>query len=265
MILRKGTWMVIIGLILLSISIVLIAVFWRWWYGPEINYPMRIFGITTLTVGFLCFLFGIISNCMMVNDPISKSFIGSPPRATSWILFGSTISLIIASDAITVYYTYWHNRFVNTPLIVIAIVFYFFGGITFIVCLIRNFRYMEGEKYKKKHGEIEYIKKFKKKIYKKKATNEKSLMVENGEIDKQQNNLIQNQFKSPLSCNQNEYSKSSLLYENESNKTIESSHIDNVKIKKDIRKKNVRLAPRTVNSNYLIQNNQSIKNDEIDS
>ena len=159
--------MVIVGLVLLSISIVLIAVFWRWWYGPEINIPMRIIGITMLVVGFLCFLFGMISNCMMVNDAVSKSFIGSPPRPTSWILLASIISLIIASDAITVYYTYWHNRFVNTPLIVIAIVFYFFGGIAFIVCVIRNFRYMSGEKYKIKYGEQEYIKKFKKKLYKK--------------------------------------------------------------------------------------------------
>jgi hypothetical protein len=249
--LRKGTWLVIIGLILLSVSIVLIAVFWRWWYGPEINYPMRIFGITMLVVGALCFILGVISNLMMVNDPISKSFIGSPPRPTSWILFGSIISLIIASDAITIYYTYWHNRFVNTPLIVIAIVFYFFGGITFIVCVIRNFRYMEGERYKAKHGEIEYIKKYKRKLHKKKIAEEKKYK---SEIDIK---------PSDISSTDIQKNKTPLMLENlnELNETVESGYSDFGTKKKDFRKKNVRLAPRTATTSYLFQNNQSVNYD----
>ena len=255
--------MVIIGLILLSISIVLIAVFWRWWYGPEINYPMRIFGITTLVVGFLCFIFGIISNCMMVNDPISKSFIGSPPRPTSWILFGSIISLVIASISITIYYSYWHNRFVNTPLIVIAIVFYFFGGLTFICSLIRNFRYMRAEKYKIKHGEIEYMKKFKKKLYKKKSLEEKQVKGEKIVTEILKFDAENNDELSALSKLNNQSNKSAIVLENELNETYGSSYSDNGTIKKEFRKKNVRLAPRTVTSKYLLQNSHNVKYDEI--
>lgn len=140
--LRKGTWMVILGLILMSIGIVMISVFWRWWYGPEVNIPCRVIGITLLIFGFFSFIFGLISNFMMIVDPRSKHFLGAPPRWSSWLLLGSIIALTIASDLMTIYYTYWHNRYVNTPLIIISIILFFFGPIAFFYSLYYNIKQM---------------------------------------------------------------------------------------------------------------------------
>jgi hypothetical protein len=141
--LRRGTWLVIIGIVLMSISVCVISVFWRWWYGPEINMPCRVIGITLLVLGFLSFIIGLLSNWLMLTDPLSKHFIGSPPRLWSWILLASIISLILASDLMTIYYTYWHNRYVNTPLISISFVLYFFGSIGFIVSILKNINQMK--------------------------------------------------------------------------------------------------------------------------
>jgi hypothetical protein len=91
----------------------------------------------------------MLTNFLMIRNPLTKHFVGSPNvRPTTWILLASIIAITIASDCITVYYTYWHNRWVNTPLIVIAIVFYFFGGIAFIVSLFQNFNLMNIEMQK---------------------------------------------------------------------------------------------------------------------
>lgn len=85
---------------------------------------------------------GLTSNWCMISDPIAKFFIGSPVRWTSWVLLGSSIAITIASVLITIYYTYWHNRWVNTPMIIIAIVFYFFGGLAFISAFFYNLKLM---------------------------------------------------------------------------------------------------------------------------
>jgi hypothetical protein len=138
--LRNGTWLSIVGLVCLCISIVLIAVFWRWWWGHQVNMPMRVIAITFLVVGCLCILVGLFSNSLMKNDPTSKLFLGSPFRYVTWIMIGSLVMLVIASVCISMYYTYWHNRYVNTPLISIAIIFYFFGTIIFFWSLRFNFQ-----------------------------------------------------------------------------------------------------------------------------
>lgn len=151
--LRRGTWIFMVSLILLAASIILIAVFWNWWFGPAINWPFRCLAITVLVLGVMFFIIGLTSNFAMVKDPYYKFFVGSVNqrdghvhfRIQTWILIASIVAIVIASDCITVYYTYWHNRYVNTPLIVIAIVFYFFGGLAFIYSLHANVMLMQQE------------------------------------------------------------------------------------------------------------------------
>jgi hypothetical protein len=140
---RRGTWLVIVGLALMAAGIVLVGVFWNWWYGHAVNFPARTVAITVLSLGVGSLLLGLATNFAMQAQPLSRHFIGSPAvRWTSWLLLASIILIVIASDAITVYYTYWHNRWVNTPLICIAIIFYFFGGIGLIYTLYANVVFM---------------------------------------------------------------------------------------------------------------------------
>jgi len=159
--LRNGTWLFIVGLILFCISIVFIGVFWGFWYSHKLNYPMRILAITFLSLGISFIVFGLISNYIMLTDPAKKKILGSPYRKSAYLLFISTFLLIVASDLITLYYTYWHNRWVNTPLIILAIIFYFFGGIGFIVSLhhickrVRNRDYEKVNKKKNKQTKEE--------------------------------------------------------------------------------------------------------------
>ena len=133
--LRNGTWLVIIGLILFSISIILIGVFWGFWYSHALNYPFRVVAITLLSLGISFILFGLISNYIMLKDSSFKEILGSPLRKSTYFLITTLFMLVIASDLITVYYTYWQNRWVNTPLIIVAIILYFFGGIGLIIVL----------------------------------------------------------------------------------------------------------------------------------
>lgn len=133
--LRKGTWMVIIGFVLFIISIVLIGVFWGFWYSNALNYPMRILAITFLSSGLSMIAFGLINNYFMYLDRKNKNILGSPLRASTYVLAVCLFLLVVASDCITVYYTYWKNRWVNTPLIIIAIVLYFFAGLGFLGAL----------------------------------------------------------------------------------------------------------------------------------
>lgn len=156
--LRKGTWLVILGAILISMSIIVIAVFWRWWYGPEVNMPCRVIGISLLCTGLFCVVFGMICNWVMYKDASYKHFIGAPPRWSSWLLLVSVISIILAADLMTIYYTYWHNRWVNTPLISISIIFFFFGPIFLVYSVYKNIKEMRLIKYgppKKRKGDVE--------------------------------------------------------------------------------------------------------------
>jgi hypothetical protein len=176
--LRRGTWLFILGLLLLPIALTVISVFWHFWYGPAVNIPLRVIGIALLCVSVVCTVSGLVSNFFMYKDPIYKAFIGSPAHPFAWILLVSTIAIAIASILITIYYTYWHNRFVNTPLIVIAIIFYFFGGIAFIISLFKNYQRLNTA-YVKKYGPI---KKSDKSEDKKKDETEK----ENDELQKEE-------------------------------------------------------------------------------
>ncbi len=137
--LRNGTRLLITGLVLFVISIVLIGVFWGFWYSHALNYPMRILAITLLVLGVLFVIIGLISNYLMLTNPDRKNILGSPFRKVTWALIASIVLLVIASYLMTLYYTYWHNFYVNTPLIVISVVFYFFGGICFIASLKQIF------------------------------------------------------------------------------------------------------------------------------
>ncbi len=143
---RKGTWLVLIAIIFFVISVVLIGVFWGFWYSHAVNFPLRIIAITLLVLALSFFICGLISNYLMSRNSDFKQILGSPLRKSTYCLIVTLFMLVIASDLITVYYTYWENRWVNTPLIIIAIVFYFFGGIGFIVtlkhiCTINLIRY----------------------------------------------------------------------------------------------------------------------------
>jgi hypothetical protein len=220
--LRKGTWLVIIGAVLMSISICVISVFWRWWYGPEINMPCRVIGITLLVVGLFSVLLGLISNWLVSTNSSSKHFIGSPPRSYSWILLISIISLIIASVLMAIYYTYWHNRWVNTPLISISIILFFFGSIGFIVSVTKNFK------------ELNLIKK-----------NEKSII----EIENDENN--QNEYD-------HNFKQDEQIDENQNESKIELKEDDQKELKKNFRKKMVKLTPRNQNHVYLLSKNNQI-------
>jgi hypothetical protein len=213
--LRKGTLLVIVGIILICISISVISVFWRWWYGPEINIPCRVVGITLLIVGFLSILFGLISNWMVSNNPSSKHLIGSPPRFYSWILLISIISLITASLLMAIYYTYWHNRWINTPLIVISIILFFFGTIAFSISLVKNIKEM------------------------KKLNSENS----SSKINKQEEAI-------KLKGNFQEVNTDSNIkqdFEDENPK----------KLKKNFRKKMVKITPRKKNNTFLLSNDKT--------
>ena len=133
--LRNGTWLFIIGLILFSVSIILIGVFWGFWYSHALNYPFRVVAITLLSLGISFIMFGLISNYIMLKDSSFKEILGSPLRKSTYFLITTLFMLVIASDLITIYYTYWQNRWVNTPLIIVAIILYFFGGIGLIIVL----------------------------------------------------------------------------------------------------------------------------------
>lgn len=247
--LRRGTWMAIVGLVLLAISIVVISVFWRWWYGPEVNVPCRVVGITLLVLGFFSFVFGILSNCMMVNDEESKFFIGSPPRKASWILLGSIVALTVASDLITIYYTYWHTRFVNTPQIIVAIILYFFGSIAFIASLIHNFNRMKAEKYRIKYGQEAYIKKYKTKKNNNKSNkneerNESSSASENENED--ENEKVANNTSIDYETRGVNPVRSHNISMNQSVTESETSG------RKNFRKGVIKMAPRTVNTQYSI-------------
>jgi hypothetical protein len=154
---RRGTWLVAIGAILLSISIVMIGVFWRWWYGPQVNIPCRIVAITLLVCGLFSIIIGLISNTLMESNRESKYFLGSPPRCASWLLFIGLFFIVVAADFITFYYSYWHNRYINTPFIISSIILFFFGFLFVIVGLRRNIKLMK-KQYKLVDGK-EYIKK----------------------------------------------------------------------------------------------------------
>ena len=215
--LRKGTWLVIIGAVMISISICVIAVFWRWWYGPEINMPCRVIGITLLSTGTLSVLLGLISNWLVSTDSSSKHFIGSPPRLYSWILLISIISLIIASILMAIYYTYWHNRWVNTPLISISIILFFFGSIGFIVSLTKNLR------------ELRFIRK------KGNLSTEIEIQGETNEKD-------------------NDFKLNDEVVDNLKESKIEIQ-VDDQKELKSFRKKTVKLTPRNQNHAYLLSKN----------
>jgi glucan phosphoethanolaminetransferase (alkaline phosphatase superfamily) len=140
---RRGTWLVGFGIILLAISIVMIAVFWRWWYGHYVNVPCRIAAITLLICGIFAIVIGLISNALMEKNRESKHFLGAPPRWSSWLLLCGLIFIIIAADFITFYYSYWHNRFINTPFIITSIILFFFGIIFVCVGLKKNMTFMK--------------------------------------------------------------------------------------------------------------------------
>ena len=74
-------------------------------------------------------VFGLICNYFMFWDRENKRILGSPLLPATKVLAVCLFLLVIASDCITVYYTFWSNRWVNTPLIIIAIILYFFAGI----------------------------------------------------------------------------------------------------------------------------------------
>ena len=133
--LRNGTKLLLVSLVLFVIAIVLIGVFWGFWYSHPLNYPMRILAITFLSMSILFFILGLVSNYFMSIDPDNKRILGSPFRRSTYGLVVSFFGLVVASDLITMYYSYWHNRWVNTPMIIIAIILYFFCGIGLIVSL----------------------------------------------------------------------------------------------------------------------------------
>ncbi len=78
---------------------------------------------------------GVISNYLMFLNSENKNVLGSPLRISTKILILCALLLIIASDCITFYYTYWASRWVNTPFIIVAIVLYFFAGLGFLFAL----------------------------------------------------------------------------------------------------------------------------------
>jgi hypothetical protein len=140
---RRGTWLVALGVVSICMSIVMVSVFWRWWWGPEVNVPCRVVGITLLICGVFMIIGGLISNLLMFRDNDSKHFLGSPPRWSSWLLLVGLVSIVIAADFLTFYYSYWHNRFVNTPFISLGIILFFFGTVFVIVGLRHNFKEMQ--------------------------------------------------------------------------------------------------------------------------
>lgn len=133
--LRNGSKLILVSLGLFVASVVLIGVFWGFWYSHPLNYPMRILAITLLSLSVLFFILGLVSNYFMSTDSENKRILGSPFHRSTYALIGSFFGLVVASDLITMYYSYWHNRWVNTPMIIIAIILYFFCGIGFIVSL----------------------------------------------------------------------------------------------------------------------------------
>lgn len=140
---RRGTWLVGIGAVFICISIVMIAVFWRWWYGPEVNVPCRIVAITLLICGVACLITGLISNAFMNINKESKYFLGAPPRWSSYLLLCGVLFIIIGADFITFYYSYWHNRFINTPFIISGIIVSFFGVVFVGIGIDRNLKEMK--------------------------------------------------------------------------------------------------------------------------
>ena len=140
---RRGTWLVGFGFILFSISIVMIAVFWRWWYGHYVNVPCRIVAVTLLICGIFSIVIGLISNALMEKNRASKHFLGSPPRWSSWLLLCGLFFIVIAADFITFYYSYWHSRFINTPFIISSIILFFFGLLFVAIGLRKNIKVMK--------------------------------------------------------------------------------------------------------------------------
>lgn len=223
---RKGTWFVIIGIVLISIGLTVVSIFWRWWYGPAVNIPCRTVGITFLSLGFFAFLFGLISNYMMVKDPLSKHFIGSPPRAASWVLLASIIGLTIASDLITIYYTHWHNRFVNNPMIAISIVLFFFSPIAFVWSVLRNFSEMKQMRIK---FDSEFARKIEEKKQKKYEKNKNKIQeIEEKNLDETFNDVINTEEDFQI-------------------------HDETNSLKQGFRKKNLKLKPRTNRPMFLNQ------------
>lgn len=223
---RKGTWFVIIGIVLISIGLTVVSVFWRWWYGPAVNIPCRTAGITFLSLGFFAFLFGLISNYMMVKDPLSKHFIGSPPRLASWVLLASIFGLTIASDLITIYYTYWHNRFVNNPMIAVSIILFFFSPIAFVWSVLRNFSEM---KQMRIMLDSKYARKIEEKNFKKNEKNRNKIKeIEEKNLDETINDVINNEEDFQI-------------------------HDETTSLKQGFRKKNLKLKPRTNKPMFLNQ------------
>jgi hypothetical protein len=240
--LRRGTWLVIAGLILMIIGIVLVAVFWNWWYGHAVNYPCRVVAITVLSLGVSSFLIGLGTNFAMQAEPLTKHFIGAPAvRWTSWVLLASIAMLVIASDFITVYYTYWHNRWVNTPLIIIAIIFYFFGGLAFIYTLYTNINFMNVVIAKANGTYTPKVKKVKKRpIYMDEATAGylDNMFVHVGQEETADTAAV----LVPVDLEQSVALDKAILVVDEKDPNAK---------KKDFRKKGLRLQPR---ANYLQEN-----------
>ena len=133
--LRNGTLLFMGGILQLCISVVMIGVFWRWWWGPTVNIINRVIAITLLVTGTTCVVCGMVSNYLMNRNRFFKNVLGSPLRRSSIIFIGSICSIFIASILMAIYYTYWHNRFVNTPIISVSMACYFFGTIALLVSL----------------------------------------------------------------------------------------------------------------------------------
>jgi hypothetical protein len=146
----------------------------------------------------------------MLTDPARKQVLGSPFRKETWALIISIVLLVIASYMITLYYTYWHNFYVNTPLIVIAVVFYFFGSIGFIVSLNRICRLWINPDY-----------------------------INIKKEEKQQKKAIASNPEYPIENNGNEQNEQYLDTSQVYSETTES-------IRKDFRKKQLKLTPRPV-------------------
>jgi hypothetical protein len=265
--LRRGTWMVIVGLFLMAIALAVISVFWRWWYGPEVNIPCRTVGITLLTVGFFSVLLGLLSNALMVNEPMSKHFFGSPPRWSSWLLIASIVAIVVASVLITIYYTYWHNRFVNTPMIIISLTFYFFGFISFAFSLFYNFKQMNIAIARSKGIHLMKKKKIRRNnlpqgLYLADENNYEETLNEsdydperplprnpildayvdrNRDLDREREELSVSDYQTPTNAN--------VIYNNPLNTSLQNQSFTNSDAsgqKKDFRKKMVRLKPRNM-------------------
>ncbi|KAI3388275.1 hypothetical protein SNEBB_000714 [Seison nebaliae] len=146
---RRGTHVVLIGVIMFVLAIVLVGVFFAQWWSNEINIPFQVLSITLLVISIVLILGGLLANWIVNDYPNYYYFWGEPPsgwRPTSYLIIISFIMIGIGGLLAGNGWAFWWSlhqyqlsaRRINVPLQGASIIIFIVFGITLVVCIAIN-------------------------------------------------------------------------------------------------------------------------------